>query len=948
MTMTTKLTYQELLLRVRQLEQENCKLKADIEQLKLLVRDEQISDDEITIEQTTVQIPTLQLSLEEKVTLFRSVFRGREDVFARRWYSSKTGKSGYQPVCSNEWRAGICSKSIVLCAECENREFTPLGYDDIYRHLEGRDNHGRDVIGIYPILDDNTCNFLCADFDDKSSLNGYKDDVLAFTEVCKEHNIPHSIERSRSGSGAHIWIIFSEPISASKARKLGNAILTEAMRRRGTLSFKSYDRLFPNQDYLPEGGLGNLIALPLQGKARKDGNSVFVDEIFEPYSDQWSYLASIKKMSPEEINTIVATLCTSDELGAMSKSSEYKPWEVPAPIQLSSSDFICQPLEIVRANMLYISTNDISPKLINHLRRIAAFKNPEFYARQAMRISTHTSPRIISCSEIEDSYLALPRGCEDTLIEILEQYNVRHYIVDKTNGGTPIKVTFIGALRNDQQEAVNALIYTRIGTLSATTAFGKSVVAANIIATRQTTTLILVHTKALMEQWKMVLEKFLIIECDAPVEPKRRGRKRIWLPLGCVGGGEYRRSGLIDIAIMQSLVSEDGVKEWVRDYGMVIVDECHHVSAFNFEKIMRFSNARYVYGLTATPIRKDGHQPIIFMQCGAIRHTVSSNVITHYDRVLVPRFITSKLKAEGNESYANTIRRLAEDMARNEIIVRDAVEVVKAGRTPIIITALTSHVECLSELLTPHCKNVIRLIGADSAKHKRLAMEKMRTIADDEDMVIIATGRYVGEGFDFPRLDTLLLALPVSWKGIVAQYAGRLHREYRGKTLCQIYDYVDLGNTICEKMYRRRLRAYKSIGYTSFSGDNNAESCGYIYDGRDFAEQFIKNLLSASCEIIISAPNMSKIANPQVARAISCCLAKGIKVRIATSENNFDRGLFNLQIEIEHSANCKTHYAVIDSQICWYGDINLLGYNASDRTSLRLYDRNIAGELVKM
>ena len=380
---------------------------------------------------------------------------------------------------------------------------------------------------------------------------------------------------------------------------------------------------------------------------------------------------------------------------------------------------------------------------------------------------------------------------------------------------------------------------------------------------------------------------------------------------------------------------------------MVIVDECHHVSSFSFEKIMRFSNARYIYGLTATPIRKDGHQPIIFMQCGAIRHTVSSNAITHYDRVLVPRFISLKLKAEDNESYTNIIRRLAEDRARNEIIARDAVEAVKAGRTPIILTALTSHVECLYLMLEPHCKNVIKLVGAYSSKQKRIAMEKMRTVADDEDMVIIASGRYVGEGFDFPRLDTLLLTLPVSWKGVVAQYAGRLHREYRGKTVCQIYDYVDLGNAICEKMYRRRFRAYKSIGYTFVSGDNNTESCGYIYDGQDFAEQFIKDLQSTSSEIIISAPNISKISNPKVARAISGCLAIGVKVRIATSEDNFDRGLFDLQMEIEYRANCSTHYAVIDSQICWYGDINLLGYNASDCTSLRLYDKNIAGELVK-
>lgn len=552
--------------------------------------------------------------------------------------------------------------------------------------------------------------------------------------MCQEYNIPCSVERSRSGNGAHIWIVFSEPISASKARKLGNAILTEAMRRKGTLSFKSYDRLFPNQDYLPEGGLGNLIALPLQGKARREENSVFVDDNFEPYNDQWGYLASIKKISLEEIDAIGTTIGTNDELGAMSKSSEHKPWELPVPAQLSSSDIIRQPLEVVRANMLYISTTDISPRLINHLRRIAAFKNPEFYARQAMRISTHTSPRVISCSEIVDGHLTLPRGCEEALIEILEQHNVRYLITDKTNEGVPIKATFNGVLRNEQQEDADALISNRIGTLSATTAFGKSVVAANIIATRKTNTLILVHTKALMEQWKVVLEKFLTIECEAPTEQRRRGRKRIWSPIGCVGGGVDRRCGIIDIAIMQSLVNEDSVKEWVRDYGMVIVDECHHISAFNFEKILRFSNARYVYGLTATPIRKDGHQPIIFMQCGAIRHTVSAREIAQYERVLVPRFISSKSDAPENEPYTNTIKRLAEDKTRNEVIVRDAAEALKSGRTPIILTALTSHVECLSELIAPYCKNVIKLVGADSSKQKRLAMEQMRAVADNEDM----------------------------------------------------------------------------------------------------------------------------------------------------------------------------------------------------------------------
>ena len=946
--MSHKPTYQELLSRVRQLQAENEKLKVEIARYKSFVRSEHKQEVQVgMLPQNTTQPPANNLSLEEKVELFRSIFRGREDVFARRWYSNKSGKSGYQPVCNNEWRVGICEKGRVQCVECQSRDFKILGYDDIYRHLEGRDGEGRDVIGIYPLLEDNTCYLLCADFDDKSSLVGYKDDVLAFAEVCRAHNIPCYIERSRSGNGVHIWIFFEEAIPASQARKLGNAILTEAMRRNGTLSFKSYDRLFPNQDVLPKGGLGNLIALPLQGRARKEGNSVFVNEEFESYYDQWAYLLSVKKLSAEKVDAIIEKLGATTDLGAMSKSSEYKPWELPSPPLLSSSDILCPTLEIVRANMLYIATSDISPKLLNHLRRIATFKNPEFFARQAMRIATHSSPRIISCAEIVDGYLALPRGCEVALIEILDKLCVRYYIVDKTNAGNPIKVSFNGELRPDQQMAVTALLNDRIGTLSAATAFGKSVVAANIIAQRKSNTLILVHTKALMEQWQSVLAKFLTIECDAPIEKPRRGRKRIWSPIGCVGSGKDRRSGLIDIAIMQSLTDGDSVKECVRDYGMVIVDECHHLSAFSFERIMRFANARYVYGLTATPIRKDGHQPIIFMQCGAIRHTVAANNSRSFERILTPRFITSKGSAGDNEPYTATIRRLAEDRVRNELIVRDAVDAIDNGRTPIILTALTSHTECLCEMLKPYCKNIVKLVGTDSAKQKRLAMEQMRAIEADEDMIIVATGRYVGEGFDLSRLDTLLLALPVSWKGIVSQYAGRLHREYDGKTTCQIYDYVDLGNPICEKMYRRRLRAYKSIGYTSVNSTDDVKKCGYIFDGHDFGEQFIKDLSSATSEIVISAPRVSRIANPKVAMAIRERLAIGIDVRIITSEETFDRGLFDLNIEVVHTESCSTHYAVIDKSICWYGDINLLGYNASECTALRLWDKSIAEELIK-
>lgn len=364
----------------------------------------------------------LILSLEEKVALFRSLFQGREDVFARRWFSNSTGKSGYQPVCSREWNREYCDKKKYKCAECPNREFQSLGYNDIYRHLEGKDPNGRDVVGVYAILEDTTCNFLCCDFDDKSCEHGYQDDVRAYVSVCRDWNIPAYIERSRSGNGAHVWILFWEPIQARQARRLGNAILTEAMEREGRMSFKSYDRFFPNQDFMPQGGFGNLVALPLQGRARKDGNSVFVDNDFEPFADQWAYLQEMEKMSLADVERLVLRY-DKEPLGELSKSSEYTPWERPQPKPMTKTDFP-ERMTIIRSSGIYVPTMGLSAKAVNHLKRLAAFKNPEFYAKLGMRLPVYNLPRIISCSEMADDYLILPRGCEESAINFLRENNV--------------------------------------------------------------------------------------------------------------------------------------------------------------------------------------------------------------------------------------------------------------------------------------------------------------------------------------------------------------------------------------------------------------------------------------------------------------------------------------------------------------------------------------------
>lgn len=546
-----------------------------------------------------VSVPTISLSIDERIRLFQSLFKGREDVFARRWFSKTTGKSGYQPVCINEWKQGVCDKKKYRCVICPNRNFSPLTTQDMYRHLEGKDEYCCDVVGLYAIMQDNNCAFLCADFDDKNCKYGYKEDVLAFVGVCSEWLIPYAIERSRSGNGAHVWIFFEAPLPASKARRLGNAILTEAMTRNGQMSFNSYDRFFPNQDYLPEGGFGNLVALPLQGQARRKQNSVFVDNDFLVYKDQWAFLYNLKKIQESTVDQLLR-LHYQEELGKLSMSSENKPWVTPLPQNITQEDFQAK-VEIIKADKLYIPLKAVSAKVLNHLKRIAAFKNPEFYNKQALRLSTYAIPRIISCFDITNEYLAMPRGCEDATRSFLNDNAVTYTIIDKTNHGNKISVSFQGEEREEQLEAINALLPYTNGILHATTAFGKTVTAAAIIARKKVNTLILVHSKALLKQWHDRLTEFLNIDYPKHEEKNRRGRRKVFSPIGCFDSSGNTLHGIIDIALILSCLDEDGVKPFVQDYGMVIVDECHHVSSITFEQVLRSIKAHTIYGLTATP-----------------------------------------------------------------------------------------------------------------------------------------------------------------------------------------------------------------------------------------------------------------------------------------------------------------------------------------------------------
>jgi superfamily II DNA or RNA helicase len=755
---------------------------------------------------------TNQSSQEERIHLFRTLFRGREDVYPQRFESLKTGKTGYQPACRNEWVKGLCTKPKVKCNDCENREFLPVTDDVIRNHLIGSNplvKSKRDfVIGVYLLLPDESCWFLAADFDKTT----WMEDVSEFLNTCKAYNIPAALERSRSGNGGHIWIFFSEPVPAVLARKMGAFILTETMERRPEIGLDSYDRFFPNQDTMPKGGFGSLIALPLQRKPREIGNSVFLDEKLIPYLDQWAFLSLLPRMHRYEIETLVDEAVSRGRVVgvrmAVTEEDADEPWKMPPSRRRKEPPIggsLPEKISMVLSNQVYIPKESLSPPLKNRLIRLAAFQNPEFYKAQAMRLPTFNKPRIICCCEDFSRHIGIPRGCLEEVVELLQSLNIKPEVVDERFSGTQIKLNFHGTLRPDQELAAKTMLNHETGVLSASTAFGKTIVATYLIAQRNANTLVLVHRRQLLDQWISRLSHFLNLD------PKK---------IGQIGGGKRNPTGVIDVALIQSLSRKVIVDDIVGDYGHLVVDECHHIPARSFEMVTGQCKARYVTGLSATVTRKDGHHPIIFMQCGPVRYRVEDRkqaavrpfrhrVIVRNTDFRLPDSLINRDALSIHELYS----ALVSDEGRNDMIVDDVLEAVRSKRSPVLLTERRDHLELLVECLSYLIRNVIVLRGGMRQKQRDQIAERIAGIPDEEERIIVATGRYLGEGFDDARLDTLFLALPVSWRGTIAQYAGRLHRSHENKKEVVIYDYADLEVPMLAKMHERRRGGYKAIGY---------------------------------------------------------------------------------------------------------------------------------------
>ncbi len=738
------------------------------------------------------QTESSRLSTEAKVALFRRRFRGRTDVYPVRWESKTTGKSGYAPACANEWRAGVCEKPRIKCGACGNRSLIPLSDAAIYAHLAG--DH---TIGVYPLLEDDSCYFLAIDFDDAE----WREDVRAFAGSCTDLGVPIAIETSRSGNGAHAWIFFANRVSARDARRLGAAIISHTCARTRQLELTSYDRMFPNQDTMPNGGFGNLIALPLQKKARENGCAVFGDSDLRPHPDQWEFLASIEPMSPFDIEpTIVRATGGVHPLDVTFIDDEdlATPWKRATRSLAKIPGVMPKSLTLTLANLVYFEKAELPQPLANRLIRLAAFQNPEFYRAQAMRLSVWDKPRVIGCAENYPHHIALPRGCLDAAQDLLRENAIHCDFRDERNTGEPIDVRFVGTLRIDQEAAVAAMLRNDVGVLCAPTAFGKTVTAAALIAHRGVNTLVLVHRTELLKQWQERLQSFLGLGGSV---------------VGTIGGGKAKRTGKIDIAVMQSLSRQGEVNALVENYGHVVVDECHHIGAVSFDAILKRCKAKYVLGLTATPIRRDGQQPIIFMQCGPIRHTAARPVEAPHDLEVLPRSCFARIDLPPESGIQDVFRHLANDRSRTAAIAAEVRKAFDQGRKVLVLTERTEHLDAIQVALGAEPAPPFVLHGRMSRKQRAMLIAELHALPPDAPRILLATGKLVGEGFDHPPLDTMVLAMPVSWKGTLQQYAGRLHREHASKASVRIIDFVDTGHPALMRMWDKRLRGYRAMGY---------------------------------------------------------------------------------------------------------------------------------------
>lgn len=964
--------------RIQALEDENRLLKERLDEAGVSYADIVSGDAEGVVElydpDQGARIKKFDVTDKIASDFFMMFCRGRKDLYDLRYTNPKTGKNGYYTQCFNRWDRGchIQKKDGVRCKDCELRAYKPVTLPLIKAHMNGTDPNGNDVVAIYPMLENNLCQLLVFDFDNHAkgaeqedyanTDDRWKEEINALRRICKNLDVDAVVERSRSGRGAHLWIFFKEMIPARLARKFGFALLEKGAESVNLKSFKYYDRMIPTQDALPEGGLGNVIALPLQGMALKFGNSAFVDENWNAYEDQLKVLAGTRRLTRQEIEDYLSlwysTGFTSEDNGTDA------PWDKNSEIEAGSVKGV---VRIVLADRIYIDSSGMSNKTKRQLRRMATFSNKQYFQNQAMDMPNYDESRFIYLGSDEGKYIVLPRGLREDIQKKFDNAGIRYKIEDKRTQGRELNISFKGELRESQIPAAETMLENETGILHAATAFGKTVVCCDMIARRGISTLILVDRADLMNQWIKRLDEFLDIDEELPEYQTKTGRTRKRKSLiGNLQGARDTLTGIVDVAMIRSLKKKDGFHPMLKEYAQVYFDECHHAASESAIEVLQEINAKYVYGVTATPKRGDGKEKINEFLLGPIRYRFTAKDRAeeqNIDHLVYPRFTrTVKPHHLSKTPYGNDAYELIRNNdVRDEQIIRDVADCVQAGRTPVVLTKYVDHANKLSERLKKYADRLILLTGANGTKVRRAQVKELNEVDDSDSLILVGTGSLLGEGFDFPRLDTLFMATPVSGENVVEQYVGRLNRDYDGKENVIVYDYVDSHIPKFDKMYAARLKAYKKIGYElCVNMDGEKQKANAIYDIENYAETYWKDLEEANSAVVVSSPRLNNQKVDRIINMLGKRRELGVKVTIVTwHPDAYKYGKDDVRMELMErlrkagfeirlvEESCE-HYAVIDNEIVWYGSVNLLSKEDAEDNLMRVCSKDIAAELLEM